>query len=96
MGMNDISKCVGLPVNITEKQRVISSILGSALIALGVLDFRKSGLRKAIRLTTGSLLLMRGVSGYCPATSLKASLDRKKMDELDEELVKESDGDTKI
>jgi uncharacterized membrane protein len=96
MGMNDMSECAGLPVNISEKQRVISSVLGGALLALGILDFRKSALRKAIRLTVGSLLLMRGASGYCLATALKESLERKKMDALDEELAKESEGDMEI
>jgi uncharacterized membrane protein len=72
-----VSLCRELPVNISEKQRLCSVIAGGVLIAMGILDFNKSSLRKAIRLTSGALLLMRAVSGYCPATALKESIEKR-------------------
>ena len=83
--------CSGLPVNLTGKQRIISTVAGTALLALGIFDIHKSALRKAIRLSAGGILLMRGISGYCPATAWKAGRERKKMDEPDEDLARENE-----
>jgi uncharacterized membrane protein len=81
MSTQEIKKCNELPVNISEKQRLCSGIAGGVLIALAILDFNKSSLRKAIRLTAGTLLVMRSVSGYCPVTAWKNAPAGKKHDE---------------
>jgi hypothetical protein len=62
-------------INITEKERLISGISGGLLLALGIFGFGKSSFRRAVRMTAGSLLIMRGVTGYCPATAIR---DEKK------------------
>jgi uncharacterized membrane protein len=62
-------------INITEKERLISGISGGLLLALGIFGFGKSSFRRAIRMTAGSLLIMRGVTGYCPVTAIQ---DEKK------------------
>jgi uncharacterized membrane protein len=67
-------------INITEKERLISGISGGLLLALGIFGFGKSSFRRAIRMTAGSLLIMRGVTGYCPVTAVqneKKDPDRK-------------------
>ena len=74
-------KCKELPVNLSEKQRLYSGLAGGLLVAMAIFDFNKSALRKAIRLTTGTLLLMRSVSGYCPVTALKESVEDKTLKE---------------
>jgi uncharacterized membrane protein len=58
-------------INITEKERLISGISGGLLLALGIFGFGKSSFRRAIRMTAGSLLIMRGVTGYCPVTAIQ-------------------------
>ncbi len=66
-----------LPVNLTEKQRTVSAIAGGVLLALGVLDFSKSSFRRAVRMTLGSLMLMRSRTGYCPLTAaIKKTADK--------------------
>jgi uncharacterized membrane protein len=67
-------------INITEKERLISGISGGLLLALGIFGFGKSSFRRAIRMTAGSLLIMRGVTGYCPVSAVqneKEDPDRK-------------------
>lgn len=76
-----MTKCKELPVNISENQRLCSGIAGGLLIAMAIFDFNKSSLRKAIRLTSGTLLLMRSVSGYCPVTALNESVENKTLKE---------------
>jgi uncharacterized membrane protein len=58
-------------VNISEKSRMISGISGGLLLARGLLGFRKSSFRRAVRMAVGSWLIMRGLTGYCPLTALK-------------------------
>jgi uncharacterized membrane protein len=58
-------------VNITENQRMISGITGGLLLALGFFGFGKSSFRRAIRMTAGSLLVMRAITGYCPIIAMK-------------------------
>ena len=58
-----------LPVNLTDNQRTVSAVAGGLLLALGVLDFSKSSFRRAVRMTLGSLLLMRSQTGYCPVSA---------------------------
>jgi uncharacterized membrane protein len=71
MKYTDLNKMVSPYANISEKQRLISGIGGGLLLAMGVFDFSKSSFRRALRMTTGTLLIIRGVTGYCPVTALK-------------------------
>jgi hypothetical protein len=71
MKYTDLNNVVSPLVNITEKQRLVSAVTGGLLLAMGVLGFGKSSFRRAVRMTAGSLLIMRGLTGYCPATALK-------------------------
>ena len=58
-------------VNISEKQRLISAVTGGLFLAMGIFGFGKSSFRRSIRMTTGTLLIMRGITGYCPVKALK-------------------------
>ena len=71
MKYTDLNKVVSPVVNITEKQRLISAVTGGLLLAMGVFGFGKSSFRRSIRMTTGTLLIMRGLTGYCPMTALQ-------------------------
>jgi uncharacterized membrane protein len=73
MKYTDLNKAVNPVVNITEKERLISAVSGGLLLALGIFGFRKSSFRRALRMTTGSLLIMRGLTGYCPVAAAKNS-----------------------
>jgi len=64
-------------VNISEKSRMISGISGGLLLARGILGFRKSSFRRAVRMAVGGWLIMRGLTGYCPITALKNQADRE-------------------
>jgi uncharacterized membrane protein len=76
---NDIIAGEKPVVNLTEKERMISGITGGLLLTLGILGFGKSSFRRAVRMSAGSWLIFRGLTGYCPVTALK------------ETAVKESD-----
>jgi uncharacterized membrane protein len=65
-------------INITENQRLISGITGGLLLATGVFGFGKSSFRRAIRMTAGSLLIFRGITGYCPVTAIQNAESREK------------------
>jgi uncharacterized membrane protein len=71
MKYTDLNKMVFPVVNISEKQRLISAVSGGLLLAMGVFGFGKSSFRRSLRMTAGTLLIIRGVTGYCPATALK-------------------------
>jgi len=58
-------------VNISEKERLISGISGGLLLTMGILGLGKSSFRRAIRMSAGSWLIMRALTGYCPVTALK-------------------------
>ena len=58
----------GCQVNLTEKQRTISGVAGGIILMLGILGFGKSSFRRALRMTVGALLILRGTTGYCPVT----------------------------
>jgi hypothetical protein len=64
-------------VNVTENQRLVSGLTGGLLLTLGVFGFGKSSFRRAARMTAGSLLIMRALTGYCPFTALKNSRNQK-------------------
>jgi uncharacterized membrane protein len=67
----DLNGIVSADVNISENERFISGITGGLLLAMGIFDFRKSSFRRIIRLTAGSIFIIRGISGYCPLTAIK-------------------------
>jgi hypothetical protein len=71
MKYTDLNKMVSPVVNISEKQRLISVVTGGLSLAMGVFGFGKSSFRRSIRMTAGTLLIIRGVTGYCPVTALK-------------------------
>ena len=71
MKYTDLNKVVSPVVNISEKQRLISAVTGGLLLAMGVFGFGKSSFRRSVRMTAGTLLIMRGLTGYCPAKALQ-------------------------
>ena len=56
--------------NISENQRTVSGIGGGLLLFMGIFGFGKSSFRRALRMTAGSLLLIRAITGYCPITAM--------------------------
>jgi uncharacterized membrane protein len=81
MKYTDLNNVVSPIVNITEKQRLISAVTGGLLLAMGILGFGKSSFRRSVRMTAGTLLIMRGVTGYCPVTALKNDTEENSMKE---------------
>jgi hypothetical protein len=71
MKYTDLNKIVYPVVNMSEKQRLISAVSGGLVLAMGVFGFGKSSFRRSLRMTAGTLLIIRGLTGYCPATALK-------------------------
>ena len=71
MKYTDLNNVVSPVVNISEKQRLISAVTGGLLLAMGVFGFGKSSFRRSIRMTAGTLLILRGLTGYCPMTALQ-------------------------
>ena len=74
---NDIRAGEKPVVNLSEKERMISGISGGLLLTMGILGFGKSSFRRAVRMTAGSWLIMRGLTGYCPVTALKETADNE-------------------
>jgi sulfite exporter TauE/SafE len=71
MKYTDLNRMVSPVVNITENERLISAVTGGLILAMGVFGFGKSTFRRSLRMTAGTLLIMRGLTGYCPARALK-------------------------
>ena len=71
MKYTDLNKIVYPVVNMNEQQRLISAVSGGLILAMGVFGFGKSSFRRSLRMTAGTLLIIRGLTGYCPATALK-------------------------
>jgi uncharacterized membrane protein len=78
MNNPDIDTMAKPVVNITEKQRLVSGITGGLLLAMGIFGFSKSSFRRAVRMTIGSLMIMRASTGYCPVTAMKNERDADK------------------
>ena len=55
-------------MNISNRQRLISSLTGLALIGAAIREIKKPTAKKWVNLVAGSLLLLRGASGFCPVT----------------------------
>jgi uncharacterized membrane protein len=77
----DLNKVVSPVVNISEKQRLISAVTGGLLLAMGVFGFGKSSFRRSLRMTAGTLLIMRGLTGYCPVTALQYDAEENPVEE---------------
>ena len=87
MKYTDINKVVSPVVNITDKQRMVSAVTGGLLLAMGVFGFGKSSFRRAVRMTAGSLLILRGLTGYCPMTALQNAPEENPVEENSGMLV---------
>jgi uncharacterized membrane protein len=87
MKYTDLNKMVSPVVNISEKQRLVSVVTGGLLLAMGVFGFGKSSFRRSLRMTAGTLLIIRGATGYCPATALKNASDEPVQEEDPGSLV---------
>jgi uncharacterized membrane protein len=87
MKYTDLNKVVGPVVNMSEKQRLISAVTGGLLLAMGVFGFGKSSFRRSIRMTAGTLLIIRGLTGYCPVTALKNPAEENPAEEKAGALV---------
>jgi uncharacterized membrane protein len=57
-------------VNMNTKERILSVAGGASLIAMGVRDFKVSSVKAWAELLSGSFMLMRGTTGYCPVNQL--------------------------
>jgi uncharacterized membrane protein len=71
MKYTDLNNVVSPVVNLSEKQRMISAVTGGLVLAMGIFGFGKSAFRRSVRMTAGTLLIMRGLTGYCPVTALQ-------------------------
>lgn len=87
MKYTDLNKVVSPVVNVSEKQRLISAVTGGLLVAMGVFGFGKSSFRRAVRMTAGTLLIMRGLTGYCPVTALQNTAAENPVEENSGTLV---------
>jgi uncharacterized membrane protein len=87
MKYTDLNRVVSPVVNISEKQRLISAVTGGLLLAMGVFGFGKSSFRRSVRMTAGTLLIMRGLTGYCPVTALQNDVDENPVEEKAGALV---------
>ena len=87
MKHTDLNKVVSPVVNISEKQRLISAVTGGLLLAMGVFGFGKSSFRRSLRMTAGTLLIMRGLTGYCPLTALQNDAEENPVEEKAGTLV---------
>ncbi|HEX3768599.1 MAG TPA: YgaP-like transmembrane domain [Puia sp.] len=87
MKYTDLNKVVSPVVNITENQRLVSAVTGCLLLAMGILGLGKSSFRRSLRMTAGTLLIMRGVTGYCPVTAYQKDCEKNTADEKAGTLV---------
>ncbi len=87
MKYTDLNKVVSPIVNMTEKQRLVSAVTGGLILAMGVFGFGKSSFRRSIRMTAGTLLILRGVTGYCPMTALQNVSEETPVEEKATSLV---------
>jgi len=58
-----------LPVNISDKERMISGGIGAALIVMGLLNIKQPSVKTFLELGGGAFLLFRGTTGYCPVSA---------------------------
>jgi uncharacterized membrane protein len=67
--MKPITKIFPDDVNVGETERIVSGSIGAALVAMSVRDIKTPTLVTWLKLATGSLLLFRGITGYCPVNA---------------------------
>jgi uncharacterized membrane protein len=87
MKYTDLNKVVSPVTNISEKQRLVSAVTGGLLLAMGIFGFGKSSFRRSVRMTAGALLIMRGLTGYCPMTALQNASEENPVEENSGTLV---------
>ncbi|HET7002766.1 MAG TPA: DUF2892 domain-containing protein [Puia sp.] len=87
MKYTDLNKVVSPITNISEKQRLVSAVTGGLLLAMGIFGFGKSSFRRSVRMTAGALLIMRGLTGYCPVTALQNASEDTPVEENSGTLV---------
>jgi uncharacterized membrane protein len=87
MKYTDLNNVVSPVVNISEKQRLISAVTGGLLLAMGLFGFGKSSFRRSVRMTAGTWLIMRGLTGYCPVTALQNTAEENPVEEKAGSLV---------
>jgi uncharacterized membrane protein len=58
-----------LPVNISDKERMISGGIGAALIVMGLLNIKQPSVKTFLELGGGVFLFFRGTTGYCPVSA---------------------------
>jgi uncharacterized membrane protein len=87
MKYTDLNNVVSPVVNISEKQRLISAVTGGLLLAMGIFGFGKSSFRRSVRMTAGTLLILRGLTGYCPMTALQNVPEEEPVEEKTGTLV---------
>lgn len=81
--MNNIIDILTGDVNISKKERVLSTAGGLALVIAGLVSMKKKPAISWSEIATGALLLYRGTTGHCP---LNAALNRNTAaDELAED-----------
>ncbi|RYY14426.1 MAG: DUF2892 domain-containing protein [Chitinophagaceae bacterium] len=54
-------------INTTKTGRVVSAIGGAALIVMALKDNKSHGIAKWVKIGTGATLVLRAISGFCPA-----------------------------
>lgn len=67
--MKPITEIFSDAVNVGETERIISGGVGAALIAMSIRDIKTPTIATWLELATGGLLLLRGVTGYCPVNA---------------------------
>jgi hypothetical protein len=87
MKYTDLNNVVSPIVNLSEKQRLVSAVTGGLVLAMGIFGFGKSSFRRSVRMTAGTLLIMRGLSGYCPMTALQNASEDVPVEKIPGTLV---------
>lgn len=83
MKYSDLNQLVSAETNMTENQRLVSAVTGGLVLAMGIFGFGKSSFRRALRMTAGSLLIIRGVTGYCPVSAAINKVDQPSLQPTD-------------
>jgi hypothetical protein len=87
MKYTDLNNVVSPVVNINENQRMVSAVTGGLLLAMGIFGFGKSSFRRSVRMTAGTLLILRGITGYCPVTAMRSECEKNAVKEKAGTLV---------
>ena len=67
--MKPITEIFSDAVNVGETERIISGGIGAALLAMSIRDIKTPSVATWHELATGGLLLLRGLTGYCPVNA---------------------------